>query len=804
MQLEEDRLELEARAALWMEARRRAQQLQEAREEEERLATASRAHALQREEERARCWDGRVGQGKAATAGLRRELLNSWGRTQLLLKECADVLVGLSNLGGGANPPAPPPLDVSAIVNASLEAEADEHINALLEPTRAAAREELERLHVATGAWLAERQAAANARIEAHRAAVESTGARREAAHHGGHGAASVAAGGMTRSLGIVAGGTADGEVDEVMGSGGTAESSDYAKEVRLELSVEQTRRSAADSLTLEQVRDTGHETAMRRLGELLVGVEGQLRAAVAQLRSYEQGVLPAYLSSLQAVYTTRIREVDAQRQATEEASRREREALARARAEAEERARLEREAAEERREEERRRRNGDPILSLVEPLVKRCEASGRPFDDSDFSGDAALPPQHRGTSWRRAREISRRAQLLPSGGCLPDPQDIRQGELGDCWFLSAITVAATRPHLVRRCFVTQDLLPTGIVCVRFFKNGQWRPVVIDDRFPCSRLGGPKFGRSRQRDDMWVACLEKAYAKLHGSYAAMDGGFVDEALVDLTGGVGGERIRLQHESVRDLNGLWTRLLRYARAGFLLGAGSPAGSDSDVVQGIVQGHAYSVLDIQEADGHRLLKLANPWGSIEWQGDWSDHSPLWTSRLKSRLGHTAADDGVFWMCLDDFVQQYASLYVCKLPASDWHEMIVRGEWRGKSAGGCSNHMRSYGHNPTWRLTITRPTHVLVALAQDDLRGTAGRSELFAIGVAVLRGRLGMKVPGAETGSFAHVREVSFDAKLEMHGGEQTEFMLRPCTFHPGEECGFTLRVYSEHPCVLERHE
>jgi hypothetical protein len=46
----------------------------------------------------------------------------------------------------------------------------------------------------------------------------------------------------------------------------------------------------------------------------------------------------------------------------------------------------------------------------------------------------------------------------------------------------------------------------------------------------------------------------------------------------------------------------------------MGAGTPAGSD-DVknasAMGIVQGHAYAILDVVEIDEHRLLQLRNPW-------------------------------------------------------------------------------------------------------------------------------------------------------------------------------------------------
>lgn len=196
-------------------------------------------------------------------------------------------------------------------------------------------------------------------------------------------------------------------------------------------------------------------------------------------------------------------------------------------------------------------------------------------------------------TMQTRARSPDPSSLTLPAS---PTAHPPLTPSVASCWFLSAITVAATRPNLVERCFVTSELNQAGVLCLRFYKNGAWKHILIDDRFPCTQLGGSlKFARSKRPHELWVAALEKAYAKLHGSYAALDGGFVDEALVDLTGGVGGERINLASEAARDLDTFWARLLRYTRAGFLLGAGSPAGSDTETSEyGIVQGHACKLL------------------------------------------------------------------------------------------------------------------------------------------------------------------------------------------------------------------
>jgi hypothetical protein len=45
------------------------------------------------------------------------------------------------------------------------------------------------------------------------------------------------------------------------------------------------------------------------------------------------------------------------------------------------------------------------------------------------------------------------------------------------------------------------------------------------------------FARSMEEGETWVPLIEKAYAKLHGDYAALNGGLARQAIEDLTGGV---------------------------------------------------------------------------------------------------------------------------------------------------------------------------------------------------------------------------------------------------------------------------
>ena len=82
---------------------------------------------------------------------------------------------------------------------------------------------------------------------------------------------------------------------------------------------------------------------------------------------------------------------------------------------------------------------------------------------------------------------------------------------------------------------------------------------------------------------------------------------------------------------------------------------------------VAGHAYSILDAKRFNKGKqtLLKLRNPWGSFEWKGAWSDHAPEWDKHptIKKLCKHVAADDGTFWISLEDFVQQFDNVDVCQ---------------------------------------------------------------------------------------------------------------------------------------------
>ena len=78
-----------------------------------------------------------------------------------------------------------------------------------------------------------------------------------------------------------------------------------------------------------------------------------------------------------------------------------------------------------------------------------------------------------------------------------------------------------------------------GMYAFRFHKNGQQYYVIIDDRIPClckdNGQSLPLFARCDNPNLFWVSLVEKAFAKVHGRYYALQGGTTEEALSDLLG-----------------------------------------------------------------------------------------------------------------------------------------------------------------------------------------------------------------------------------------------------------------------------
>ncbi|KAK2189008.1 hypothetical protein NP493_110g00003 [Ridgeia piscesae] len=472
-----------------------------------------------------------------------------------------------------------------------------------------------------------------------------------------------------------------------------------------------------------------------------------------------------------------------------------------------------------------------------------KCLTDNVKYTDDDFPAQNSSVYYNRidpDIVWKRPPEICDNPRFIADGA---SRFDLFQGKLGNCWFVAAAAVLATKPDLFEKVVPADQHFDgdkyAGIFRFNFWRYGAWSEVIIDDRLP-TKDGKLIFAHNRNTpDEFWGALVEKAYAKIHGSYQALISGFANEALVDFTAGIAetASLHKLEHPYK-----FFRTMKRAFRRGSLL-TSLIESTDSETYEakrsnGLVVGHVYSItglLQLKDRRGVKLLRLRNPWGRREWNGAWSDTSDEWSAlddSKKKELGLTLEDDGEFWMPFSAWVDNFNTLEMCHLNTDlvhggkgkhTWDVACYHGEWvKGVNAGGCGAppDEAAFFTNPQYFVRLEAEADngdgddmcaLVVSLMQKYARAKRTRRKVdsgtdVAIGFNIYKVQGEMNMDDANnlrveseklqkyhlTYNYEYLREIS--QRFELHPGT---YCVIPATFYPDKEAEFMLRIAADAP-------
>ncbi|KUJ13736.1 cysteine proteinase [Mollisia scopiformis] len=356
--------------------------------------------------------------------------------------------------------------------------------------------------------------------------------------------------------------------------------------------------------------------------------------------------------------------------------------------------------------------------------------------DDSMWNFDFGFSPG----SVKRVGDIFEDPKFYIGGA---NANDIRQGRDGDCWFMAALCTLGNKADLIPKVCVARDE-QVGVYGFVFHRDGEWVSEIIDDKLYLTKpdydeswiernliedrqrinseedyrkiyqsgSGALYFAQCEDPNETWLPLLEKAYAKAHGDYAAIEGGSTGEGLEDLTGGVTTE---IFSTDILDKEYFWNEELMNVNKDFLFGCAAGIFWGRGNRKGIYEGHAYSILKAVEMDGQRLVLVRNPWGEGEWHGPWSDGSKEWTPEWMQKLDHRFGDDGAFWMSYDDLLKKYETFDRTRLFNDEWK---VTQQWTSLQVPWTVGYQDTEFH-----FTLENAASVVIVLSQLDQRYFCG---------------------------------------------------------------------------------
>ncbi|KAG8344715.1 putative calpain-like cysteine peptidase [Trypanosoma vivax] len=480
-----------------------------------------------------------------------------------------------------------------------------------------------------------------------------------------------------------------------------------------------------------------------------------------------------------------------------------------------------------------------------IPAIAELCKSHQARFYDSEIAINEVAPKRH-GRVTHNVQAWRRIAELYPSATLFPNCNDDTSLALPrECfptfsWIFTCVGALFSDFKSLKQTLLCSPHEDHGLYALRVFIDGQWRYVIVDDFLPVDKKDELVFTKPVDGKYFWPCILEKAMAKLNGSYTALDISVVSKivshaslgrhqgftgsssisqqimksttctevevnnirqtnfskTLQDLSGGVG--ILRILHSEEFHPDEWWATMLDVFRSGAMM----VALSSEKPLTGITPYHAYSIVNVQHVNGMKLLRLSSPWSLERWKGDWSDESPLWQTHRDVndalRMKLQRSDPFTFWLQYSDFLASFCQVHLC-LVLEGFHHRSVEGKWDLESAGGpCFSHQ--WHRNPHFHLNIPSSTNFFMNLALPDTRFTP--TDIQALAIHILRSpfypvRYRNNSEDIVTAtSYVLTDSISVEGLLE--AGD--DYWIVPSTDMKGAMGRFILRTFTRSPFVM----
>ena len=263
---------------------------------------------------------------------------------------------------------------------------------------------------------------------------------------------------------------------------------------------------------------------------------------------------------------------------------------------------------------------------------------------------------------WKHIKEIWPEGKIFNEKITL---NDIKLGEISNAYLVASLTALSEYPRLILQLFKTLELKEDSAIEVGMKINGEWKIICIDDYFPINKNTNKPIFSDSPTNALWGVILEKVYAKINGGYGNIIFGYSQEVFETLTP----FNIIPIDVSKENKISFWKNI-KESGAYKLIMTGTieeKIKEDCEKV-GLIANHTFSLVDAYEreigGEKVKLIKLRNPFGFGEWNGDWSDKSDKWDEEARMKFNYNEYDinDGIFFIDYDNFCKYFNKVCIC----------------------------------------------------------------------------------------------------------------------------------------------